>query len=85
MPINRDALHTMLWADASGPHHTVVVEQVRLCDDLLVSAPTVNRVLKRMVAEGRLEPVGTGGGSAPRTYAVVEPATWLERILETRN
>lgn len=65
----------MLWEDAGGPHHTVCVQQVVLCELLLVSPSTLNRTLKAMVKEGRMVQLTTEAGPTPRTYEVADPRT----------
>lgn len=65
--IDRDGLHELLW-ERRYDGDLVTLSQLELADQLATSKYTINRVVKKMCEEGRLEHVGD------QVYRVVEPA-----------
>lgn len=62
----REGLHQFLWERTYGDN-LVQINQQDLAADLAVTKHTMNRVIKAMVEEGRLEPHGE------QTYRVIDP------------
>lgn len=76
--LDRAGVHALLWGDRMG-NGTVRIVQNDFCEDLLVTKFTLNRVLKRMEEEGRIECLTQGKGATVRTYRIIDPAAWSLR------
>lgn len=66
--ISRAALHELLW-ERRYDGDLVTVNQIELADQLAITKHYMNRVMRKMSEEGRVESVGD------QIYRVVDPAT----------
>ena len=79
--IHRGGLHWLLWERSDVHRRLVTVDQKALAEQLGVNRQTVNRVLARMVNEGRIDKIA-GTGPESREYKVVDPAEWQPPVTQ---
>lgn len=65
----------MLWG-RRGANNTLRIDQQKLAGELHVTRHTLNRVLARMIVEGRMLPAKGARRGKTQTYVIADPATW---------
>lgn len=73
-PIDVDRLHEFFWKK-SDRFGVLSINQKELSDKMNIAHETVNRVVKRMVAEKRISKMSSAKHNI-HSYLVKEPAAW---------
>lgn len=74
-PVEMDGLHWLLWYRRTG-EATIQINQRQLAAELMLTAPTMNKIIRKMILAGRLSKLAGPRGSAYQTFEIVDPDTW---------
>jgi DNA-binding MarR family transcriptional regulator len=73
-PIDRDKLHEFFWKK-SNRFGVLSINQKELAEKMNLAHETINRIIKKMVAEKRLTKMSSAKHNI-HSYLVKDPAAW---------
>ncbi len=76
-PIDRDKMHQFMW-DKSDRYGVYVLNQKKLAEAMNIAPETMNRVVKKMIAEQRMSKMGAKRHNIS-SYLVKNPTDWKIR------